>query len=425
MIHAFSKEMQVANENREEKSNTQKVKIPTPNRKKKGPEKTPAEIVDSIKELYLKKAKLYETKAMIKGKILLEKQIGEEIVRRHNEDIELLKEEKEELEDTMEKKVASILQHKKKFREVEIYARREFKNKTSNPDIYLFSMARFLNINERNGRESIFMKEYINQIVFDKCEFTKAVYLFQERSGNQTKDEATLHDSIIKFIYAALTKQKRRDLLRFILRYFLDFTSKISKSRLYIYFKPMSTPKQTLLGLSKKASTIDYLSNINVVTEVLNNQAKFQQTEFNFQDYYMSNISQVQTENFGTNTKKEVKLQALQNTQNVFNNININNNIIINAGKLGDHIYNEITSNPKPFKIAESKKNEDDESFVNISGMDESAIKADGVRDSIRTQNFVWDISHIEGQNDIIQVKREKDKLSMDISYLISKINGS
>eukprot|EP00340_Litonotus_pictus_P012845 CAMPEP_0170537978 /NCGR_PEP_ID=MMETSP0209-20121228/103038_1 /TAXON_ID=665100 ORGANISM="Litonotus pictus, Strain P1" /NCGR_SAMPLE_ID=MMETSP0209 /ASSEMBLY_ACC=CAM_ASM_000301 /LENGTH=597 /DNA_ID=CAMNT_0010839581 /DNA_START=35 /DNA_END=1825 /DNA_ORIENTATION=- len=186
-------------------------------------------IVKRINHLYLSKKQKHLTKAEIKTKLLIEKQVGEEVSRRHKEDVNVFNEEEEELDQTCEKKVSLSNQYDKKFIEVQIYARREFVGKHPDPEFYLFNMNRFILKNVamhydiKNSKA--FLSSLINEIVNTKETFIykKDISHRHENSMIMTtmrnKDESVLespstrkrvrHSSMIEAIKETLPRREQ------------------------------------------------------------------------------------------------------------------------------------------------------------------------------------------------------------------------
>lgn len=130
--------------------------------------------------------------------MLIDKQIGEETLRRHKEDLNLFYEEEEDLDQLDDKKNSLILQYNKKFIEVQIFARREFLDKTSNPDIFLFNMNRFIIKNVcmhydiKNSKE--FLSALIDDLISTKETFSK--YELASNNNNYCDDMSIINETI-------------------------------------------------------------------------------------------------------------------------------------------------------------------------------------------------------------------------------------
>ena len=84
--------------------------------------------LNNILKTYKNKKDLIEKKKLIKSNLLINQQVKEEISRRQDEDEDIFMEKKNELNELNEMKSNLIKQSYKKRKDVEIYARREFKD---------------------------------------------------------------------------------------------------------------------------------------------------------------------------------------------------------------------------------------------------------------------------------------------------------
>ena len=326
---------------------------------------------NKIKKIYENKKALQRKKLLIKSKILLDKQIGEEIYRRQEEDNVIIKQELEELEETFEKKDNLINQHDKKFKEVEIYARREFINISKNPDVYLFNKSRFLYENEyyhkiiQNSKESL--KQYIDNMVSFKVDCS-------------IKRNSISDILIAKLQIINTTLQKKNEKLSFIKKYFKDISYSINKNKEVI---------------------ANYLENINsIVIDRKNKTNKRKSVEsiaksyetLNFQDYYLSN--------YNTNYSKIDNTKS-GNINNIYNNYNFNNIIITT----------------EQFKADLIQQNPRNNSFV-VSKLEE---------DNKQTNRTILDLSNIDEYNTIINnndsIFKRSNSRRTDIGYLLSIAN--
>ena len=178
-------------------------------------------IIKRIYELFeLKKQKIQEKK-FIKSKILIEKQVGEEVIRRHKEDTQVFFEEEADLDQLNEKKNSIITQYDKKFIEVQIYARREFINKTPNPDIYIFNMNKFINKNvallydirkSQDFLDSVIKETISTKETFFKAQGNNLMFAsvgFEENINDNDLNASKLNKSIINFDEVFFNKEKK------------------------------------------------------------------------------------------------------------------------------------------------------------------------------------------------------------------------
>jgi hypothetical protein len=130
--------------------------------------------IQKIKELFLKKKNLRNEKLKSRGKVLMDKQILEEIKRRNEENSCYYQEQMDEIRENLEKKESFIKQFEKKFNEVEIYVQREAK---TNQDLWerfmQFEIISFINRNESHQRKLIKIKDEMKQIQYDMNEILK------------------------------------------------------------------------------------------------------------------------------------------------------------------------------------------------------------------------------------------------------------
>jgi hypothetical protein len=108
-----------------------------------------AKKVLKIKELLIKRRNLREEKTKWRGKLLCDTQIHEEFKRRNEENKLYYEEQMEEHISNMEKKDSFVKQFEKKFLEVEIFVRRETRNKPEKYENFKnFEVVKFIQINE-------------------------------------------------------------------------------------------------------------------------------------------------------------------------------------------------------------------------------------------------------------------------------------
>jgi hypothetical protein len=130
--------------------------------------------IHRIKEYFSKIKKLREEKLKARGKVLMDKQILEEIKRRNEENNAYYQEQMDEIRENLEKKESFIKQFEKKFNEVEIYVQREAK---ANPDLWekftQFEIIIFISNNEYYQRQQIKINEEIQNITQDMNEILR------------------------------------------------------------------------------------------------------------------------------------------------------------------------------------------------------------------------------------------------------------
>lgn len=104
-------------------------------------------LIEKIKILFKKKKDLIKKKDMFKSKILICKQINEEVKRQNYENIISYSIKLNEIEEFFETKSGYLKQYLKKIKEIEIYVNREFLPKKTNNVNFSFNIGRFLNEN--------------------------------------------------------------------------------------------------------------------------------------------------------------------------------------------------------------------------------------------------------------------------------------
>lgn len=119
-------------------------------------------IVDHFK----RKKNLFKQKSKIKSIILLNKQISDNIYLRNKEDLKIFMEKQEEINVEKDKKLEVINKHEQNLKEVQIFARREFKS-NNDPYIAYFNSSHFVNWNvilEFDIKQS---KDYLSSLIDD------------------------------------------------------------------------------------------------------------------------------------------------------------------------------------------------------------------------------------------------------------------
>lgn len=95
-----------------------------------------SEILQSIKQKFEKKKQLREEVCKVRGKILIEKQIIEELKRKCDENEDYYKDQIKEFEENRDNKEEYIKIFEKKLKEVEIYVQKNSKNTNSKFEMY-------------------------------------------------------------------------------------------------------------------------------------------------------------------------------------------------------------------------------------------------------------------------------------------------
>jgi hypothetical protein len=130
------------------------------------------ERIEKIKNFFNLKKNIYKEMNKLNAKILINKQIIEEVKRRNDENFLYYRDQIEEFAENVNKKTSLVKQFQKKFSEVEIFIQRECKNPEHN-DKYThwkhFTIVPFINKNETLLKK----KSYLDMVVNKKVNETK------------------------------------------------------------------------------------------------------------------------------------------------------------------------------------------------------------------------------------------------------------
>lgn len=221
--------------------------------------------VDIILKLINKKKRAYSNKKVCKTKLLLEKQISEEIVRRVEEDRVEYKNEIGNLEEYLNKRKSLINTISKKFKEVEIYAKREFSNKTLNSSVYIFSIGRFTYYNEFYFKLLQELKNDLNILIECLIEFKKDNY-------NTTINTNCKSNKLINLLKFKILKLiKRKNSLKFIINYFCDYDFNYNKRHSsFILEENIIEKNENVFNNNKQNYTPNFIAIYNDISPILN-----------------------------------------------------------------------------------------------------------------------------------------------------------
>ena len=151
------------------------------------------DVIEKISQLFNEKKNYRKQKNEINSKILINKQIIEEIKRRRDEGYSMYKDQMTNLNEGVTKKTSLVKQFQKKFSEVEIFIQRECQNEDHVKKYgkwKTFTIIPFMKKNEDILKKKCFFEEYVNNR-------KKEIEILEEENKNLKLDSKEPKDEII------------------------------------------------------------------------------------------------------------------------------------------------------------------------------------------------------------------------------------
>ncbi len=153
-----------------------------------------------------KKKNLKSEHSKLRGKLLMDQQILEEFKRRNEENSVYFKEQIDEFQQNVEKKNEFIEQFEKKFREVDIYIKRQASN-TSNPHYQIYvdhEILKFIQVNESYVEKRSKLVDEIKKVKLDIAKICQDNNELKKQNDmntmtlNETKNELKKNENEVK-----------------------------------------------------------------------------------------------------------------------------------------------------------------------------------------------------------------------------------